>query len=127
MSLLILIHKTKVEDVTETSRRLFEKLEEQHYEQLSSVKHVGWFIDIGSDITIMFRSGENPAKVAGLRPDYYYSDDVMVLGWIEQGAAKVGGREIRDADQVLSIISSYMEFKKSVDEILSVETYESEE
>ena len=127
MSLLILIHRTKAEDVTKTSRQLFEKLEEQYCEQLSSVRHVGWFIDIGSDITIMFRSGENPSKVAGLRPDYYYSDDVMVLGWIEQGAAKVGGREIRDADQVLSIISSYMEFKKSVDEILSVETYESEE
>lgn len=127
MSLLILIHRTKAEDVTETSRRLFEKLEEQYCEQLSSVRHIGWFIDIGSDITIMFRSGENPAKVAGLRPDYYYSDDVMVREWIAQGAAKVGGREIHDIDQVLSIISSYMGFKKSVDEIFSVETYESEE
>ena len=127
MSLLILIHRTKAEDVTETSRRLFEKLEEQYCEQLSSVRHIGWFIDIGSDITIMFRSGENPAKVAGLRPDYYYSDDVMVREWIAQGAAKVGGKEIRDVDQVLSIISSYMGFKKSVDEGLSVETYESEE
>lgn len=127
MSLLILIHRTKAEDVTETSRRLFEKLEEQYCEQLSSVRHIGWFIDIGSDITIMFRSGENPAKMAGLRPDYYYSDDPMVLGWIEQGAAKVGGREIRDVDQVLSIISSYVEFKRSVYEILSVETYESED
>lgn len=127
MSLLILIHRTKAEDVTETSHRLFEKLEEQYCEQLSIVRHIGRFIDIGSDITIMFRSGENPAKVAGLRPDYYYSDDPMVLGWIGQGAAKVGGREIHDIDQVLSIISSYMGFKKSVDEIFSVETYESEE
>lgn len=126
MSLLILIHRTKAEDVTETSRRLFEKLEEQYCEQLS-VSHVGWIIDIGSDITLMFRSGENPAKVAGLRPDYYYSDDPMVLGWIKQGAAKVCGKEIRDVDQVLSIVSSYMGFKKSVDKILSVETYESEE
>lgn len=126
MSLLILIHRTKAEDVTETSRRLFEKLEEQYCEQLS-VSHAGWIIDIGSDITLMFRSGENPAKVAGLRPDYYYSDDVMVREWIAQGAAKVGGREIHDIDQVLSIISSYMGFKKSVDKILSVETYESEE
>lgn len=126
MSLLILIHRTKAEDARDTRIRLFEQLIEQ-CQGKTYIRSVGQFIDVGPSVTIVFRSGEDPAKVAGLRPDYYYSDDSMVLGWIEQGAAKVGGREIHDIDQVLSIISSYMGFKKSVDEIFSVETYESEE
>ena len=74
--------------------------------------------------SIVFRSGENPAKVAGLRPDYYYSDDPMVLGWIEQVAAKVGGREIHDIDQVIPIVLAYIGFNNCVDGLLNVKKEE---
>lgn len=120
MSLLILIHRTKAEDARNTSIRLLEKLQEQCQGQ-TYVRSNGQFIDVGPSITIVFRSGENPAKVAGLRPDYYYSDSVVVTDWIAQGVSKFGGKEIYEVDRVLSIVLSYIGFKKSVDEILGVE------
>lgn len=119
MSLLILIHRTKAEDARNTCIRLFERLKDQYQEQ-TYVRSIGRFIDVGPNITIAFRSGENPAKVAGMRPDYYYSDDAIVANWIAQGVSKFGGKEIYEIDQVLFIVSSYIGFKKSIDEILGV-------
>ena len=119
MSLLILIHRTKAEDARNTSIQLFEKLQEQ-YQGETYIRSDGQFIDVGPSITIVFRSGKDPAKVAGLRPDYYYSDSVVVTDWIAQGACEVGGKEICEIDQVLSIISLYILVDKSVDEFLGV-------
>lgn len=119
MSLLILIHRTKSEDARNMSIRLFEKLQEQCQGQ-TYVRSNGQFIDVGPSITIVFRSGENPAKVAGLRPDYYYSDSVVVADWIAQGASKFGGKQIYEVDRVLSIVLSYMMADKWVDEFLGV-------
>ena len=119
MSLLILIHKTKAEDARKTSIRLFEQLKEQCQWQ-TYVRSDGQFIDVGPSITILFRSGENPAKMAGLRPDYYYSDDVMVASWIARGTSKFGGKQIYEVDRVLSIVLSYMMADKWVDEFLGV-------
>ena len=119
MSLLILIHKTKAEDARNTSIRLFEQLKDQ-YQWQTYVRSDGQFIDVGPNITIIFRSGEDLAKVSGLRPDYYYSDDPMVLGWIAQGAAKVGGKEIYEIEQVISIVLAYIGFKNCVDGFLDL-------
>lgn len=119
MSLLILIHKTKAEDARNTSIRLFEQLKDQ-CQWHTYVRSDGQFIDVGPSITIVFLSGEDPAKVSGLRPDYYYSDDVMVADCIAQGAAKIGGKEIREVDQVLTIISVYIMADKWVDEFFGV-------
>lgn len=119
MSLLILIHRTKAEDTRNTSIRLFEKLKEQCRGQIY-VRSDGQFIDVGPSITLVFRSGEDPAKVAGLRPDYYYSDSVVVADWIAQGASKIGGKEIYEIDQVLFIVSSYIGFKNCVNGFLGV-------
>ena len=119
MSLLILIHRTKAEDAKDTSIRLFEQLIQQ-CQGKTYVRSVGQFIDVGPNITLVFRSGENPAKVAGLRPDYYYSDNPMVLGWIAQGAAKVGGKEIYEIEQVISIVLAYIGFKNCVDGFLDL-------
>ena len=114
MSLLILIHRTKAEDARDTSIRLFEQLIQQ-CQGKTCIRSVGQFIDVGPSVTIMFRSGENPAKVAGLRVDYYYSDDVMVASWIGQGAAKFGGKEIYEIGQVVPIILAYIGFKNCID------------
>ena len=119
MSLLILIHRTKAEDARNTSIRLFEKLQEQCQGQ-TYARYNGQFIDVGPSITIVFRSGKDPAKVAGLRPDYYYSDSVVATDWIAQGACEVGGKEICEIDQVLPIISLYIMADKWVDEFLGV-------
>ena len=119
MSLLILIHRTKAEDAKDTGIRLFEQLIQQCQGQ-TYVRSVGQFIDVGPSVTIVFRSGENPAKVSGLRPDYYYSDDVMVESWIAQGAMKVGGKEIYEIEQVISIVLAYIGFKNCVDGFLDL-------
>ena len=119
MSLLILIHRTKAENTRNTSIRLFEKLQEQCRGQIYVRSH-GQFIDVGPSITLVFRSGEDPAKVAGLRPDYYYSDSVVVADWIAQGASKIGGKEIYEIDQVLFIVLSYIGFKNCVNGFLGV-------
>lgn len=119
MSLLILIHKTKAEDARNTSIRLFEQLKDQCKGKIY-VRSDGQFIDVGPSITIVFRSGENPAKVAGLRPDYYYSDNVVVTDWIAQSASKIGGKEICEIDRVLSIVLLYMMADRWVDEFLGV-------
>lgn len=119
MSLLILIHRTKAEDARDTRIRLFEQLIEQ-CQGKTYIRSVGQFIDVGPSVTIMFRSGENPAKVAGLRPDYYYSDDVMVASWIAQGASKFGGKEIYEIEQVISIALAYIGFKNCVDGFLDL-------
>ena len=119
MSLLILIHRTKAEDAKDTSIRLFEQLIQQCQGQ-TYVRSVGQFIDVGPSVTLVFRSGENPANVAGLRPDYYYSDDVMVASWIAQGAVKVGGKEIYEIEQVISIVLAYIGFKNCVDGFLDL-------
>lgn len=119
MSLLILIHKTKAEDARNTSIRLFEQLKDQ-YQWQTYVRSDGQFIDVGPSITIVFRSGEDPAKVAGLRPDYYYSDNVVVTDWIAQAASKIGSKEICEIDQVLTIILLYMMVDKWVDEFFGV-------
>ena len=119
MSLLILIHRTKAEDARNTNIRLFEQLKDQCQGQ-TYVRSNGQFIDVGPNITIVFRSGEDTAKVAGLRPDYYYSDSVVVTDWIAQGACEVGGKEIYEIEQVLPIISLYILVDKSVDEFLGV-------
>lgn len=119
MSLLILIHRTKAEDARDTRIRLFEQLIEQCQGQ-TYIRSVGQSIDVGPSVTIIFRSGEKPSKIAGLRPDYYYSDDVMVASWIAQGAAKIGGKEIYEIDQVLFIVSSYIGFKNCVGGFLGV-------
>lgn len=119
MSLLILIHKTKAEDARNTSIRLFEQFKDQCQWQ-TYVRSNGQFIDVGPSITIVFRSGEDPAKVAGLRPDYYYSDSVIVTDWIAQAASKIGGKQIYEVDRVLSIVLLYMMADKWVDEFLDV-------
>ena len=119
MSLLILIHRTKAEDAKDTSIHLFEQLIQQ-CQGRTYVRSVGQFIDVGPSVTIIFRSGENPANVAGLRPDYYYSDDVMVASWIAQGAVKVGGKEIYEIEQVISIVLAYIGFKNCVDGFLDL-------
>lgn len=119
MSLLILIHRTKEEDARDTRIRLFEQLIEQCQGE-TYIRSVGQFIDVGPSVTIMFRSGENPAKVAGLRLDYYYSDDVMVASWIAQGASKFGGKEIYEIEQVISIVLAYIGFKNCVDGFLDL-------
>ena len=115
MSLLILIHRTKAEDARDTSIRLFEQLIKQCQGE-TYIRSVGQFIDVGPSVTIVFRSGENPAKVAGLRPDYYYSDDVMVA----QGHVKVGGKEIYEIEQVIPIVLAYIGFKNCVDGFLDL-------
>ena len=119
MSLLILIHRTKAENARNTSIRLFEKLQEQ-YQGETYIRSDGQFIGIGPSITIAFRSGKDPANVAGLRPDYYYSDSVVVTDWIAQGACEVGGKEIYEIEQVLPITSLYIMAGKWVDEFLGV-------
>ena len=119
MSLLILIHRAKSEDARDTSIRLFEQLIEQ-LQGKTYIRSVGQFIDVGPSVTIVFRSGENPAKVAGLRPDYYYSDDVMVASWISQGDATVSGKEIYEIEQVISIVLAYIGFKNCVDGFLDL-------
>ena len=119
MSLLILIHRTKAEDARDTSIRLFEQLIQQ-CQGKTYIRSVGQFIDVGPSVTIVFRSGENPAKVAGMRPDYYYSDDVMVASWIAQGAAKAGGKEIYEIGQVVPIVLAYIGFKNCIDEFLDL-------
>ena len=119
MSLLILIHKTKAEDARDTSIRLFEQLKDQ-YQWQTHVRSDGKFIDVGPNITIVFRSGEDLAKVSGLRPDYYYSDNVVVADWIARGTSKFGGKQICEIDQVLTIILLYIMADKWVDEFLGV-------
>lgn len=119
MSLLILIHRTKAEDARNTSIRLFEKLQEQYRGQMY-VRSDGQYIDVGPSVTIVFRSGEDPAKVSGLRPDHYYSDSVVVTDWIAQGAYEIGGKELCEVDQVLPIISLYIMTDKWVDEFFGV-------
>ena len=119
MSLLILIHRTKEEDAKDTSIRLFEQLIQQCQGQ-TYIRSVGQSIDVGPSVMIIFRSGENPANVAGLRPDYYYSDDVMVASWIAQGATKSGGKEIYEIEQVISIVLAYIGFKNCVDGFLDL-------
>lgn len=125
MSLLIFIHMTKAEDVVSTILYLHKTLKYLYPEETRADRD-GWTIDVGQDVMITFRSGEDPAKVAGLRPDYYYSDDGMVRDWIVQGAAKVGGRQIRDINQVLTIVSLYIGFKKFVGDLLGAESGEKE-
>ena len=119
MSLLILIHKTKAEDAKDTSIRLFEQLKDQCQWQ-TYVRSDGQFIDVGPNIMIVFRSGEDLAKVSGLRPDYYYSDNVVVADWIARGTSKFGGKQICEIDQVLTIILLYIMADKWVDEFLGV-------
>ena len=119
MSLLILIHRTKTEDARDTRIRLFEQLIEQ-CQGKTYVRSVGQFIDVGPSVTIVFRSGENPAKVADMRPDYYYSDDVMVASWIAQGDTKVSGKEIYEIEQVISIVLAYIGFKNCIDGFLDL-------
>ena len=74
--------------------------------------------------SIVFRSGENPAKVAGLRPDYYYSDDTMVTNWIAQVAVKTGGRGFYVIEQVIPIVLAYIGFNNCVDGLLNVKKEE---
>lgn len=119
MSLLILIHRTKAEDARNTSIRLFEQLKDQCQWQ-TYVRSDGQFIDVGPNITIVFRSGEDPAKVAGLRPDYYYSDSIVVAYRIAQGTSKFGGKQIYEVDRVLTIIFLYMMADRWVDKFLGV-------
>lgn len=119
MSLLILIHRTKAENARDTSIRLFKQLIEQCQGE-TYVRSVGQFIDVGPNITLVFRSGENPAKVAGLRADYYYSDSVVVADWIAQGASKIGGKEIYEIEQVISIVLAYIGFKNCIDGFLDL-------
>ena len=114
MSLYLLVHKTDKRDASSASGQLIQDLIKHDMEDLVSIYFSGTLIRIESDINIEFRCGDTPDKMAGLRPDFWYSDNHIIAEMIELGACKCGGQRLSDISQVVPIIKEYLEFKKRV-------------
>jgi hypothetical protein len=127
MSLHFIIHKEKVDDIKECSAYIIDELINafpgikigRHYHDM--------YVTIGSDISIDFRCGADPCKMAGIRPEFYYSDNELVAEFLELGACKVGGKRFTNIDSVIAIIIQYLKFKRRAYEIIDMMDTEWEE
>ena len=118
MGLYIVVHKTRYEELKAARNYLCEKLDELYPGKVHSY-YDGRFISLKNGISIDLRCGAEPYKLAGLRADYYYTDDWGdVADMLEQSACKCDGKRLKNLGQVVHIIASYMTMKTDIDKML---------
>lgn len=120
MSLHFIIHKEKVDDIKECSAYIIDELINAFPGIRIGRFYNNTYITVGCSIFIDFRCGTDPCKLAGIRPDFYYSDNDNVAEMIEQGACKVGGKRFTNIDSVIAIIIQYLKFKRRAFEIIDM-------
>lgn len=114
----IIVHKTNLEEAKEASDYIYNKLNALYPNKLRKL-YDGLLINNGFDISIDFRFGINPDKMGGLIVNYYYTDDTdLVAVVLEQSASKRGGKRLKNLDQVIQIVISYMDMFSEIDEYL---------
>lgn len=121
MSIHLLIHKTNPESCEQVSKYLFTRLDAIFPGMARSYAN-GQLITVGRGgfVYIDFRCGTDYCKLAGVRPDFYYtdSDDPDILDILEQGASKCNGKKLNSIDRVINIVGFYMEMSEQIDNYL---------
>lgn len=121
MSIHLLIHKTNPESCEQISKYLFNRLDAIFPDMVQSYAN-GQLITVGRGafIYIDFQCGTDYYRLAGVRPDFYYtdSDDPDILDMLEQGASKCSGKKLDSIDRVINIVGFYMEMLEQIDEYL---------
>lgn len=103
--MLILIHRSSIEDMRESIKELTAKLTERYN---TGIRFTDRAIHIDTalaykHIDILGRSGD-VRKCAGLLPDFWYSDRKDLNNWFCNVAGRVGGIELNDWSDALKII-----------------------
>lgn len=118
----IIVHKTNFKEAKIASDYIFNKLN-MLYPNIPRRLYDGSLITLGIDFFIDFRFGMNPDKMGGLIVNYYHTDDTdLVADVLEQSASKRGGKRLKNLDQVVQIVTFYMDMFSEIDEYL--EKYE---
>ena len=124
MSVYIVVHNTKYDEIKETSKYLYETLNKL-YPDIPRSYHDGSFIVIGGDIQIDLRWGIEPDKLAGIRPNYYYTDsDGYMADMLAQSAYKVNGKRLKNMEQLIQIINFYMSMYTVINQWLETQNKE---
>lgn len=108
MGLYFIIHKTDIDEFSKIPGQILEDLIDHGIDKLGRIHFSGVMINLGLDITIDFRCGDNPDKFAGVRPDFWYSDNDVIAEMLELGADKCGGQRLKDISRVVPIITEYL-------------------
>lgn len=122
MSIHIIIHKTNPASCEQVSRYLFTRLDAIFPGMVRSY-HNGQLITVGREggfAYIDFRCGTDYGKLAGMQPDFYYTDSDVpdILDMLEQSAAKCNGKKLDCIGRVINIIDFYMEMMEQIDNYL---------
>ncbi len=103
--MLILIHRSSIDDMRESIKGLALELVNKYD---TGIRYTDRAIHIDTSLThkhidIFGRCG-NPEKCAGLRPDFWYTDRKDMDFWFECAAEKVNGIKLNDYRDTLKII-----------------------
>jgi hypothetical protein len=99
--MFIIIHRTECSEI----RKIYEYLVETLPNEVNSVIEVNkkW-ITVGVENTrIDFYCGDY-SRMAGIRPDYYNTDNETVAYFLQMMADRVNGKEIKDISELINII-----------------------
>lgn len=120
MSAYIVIHTTKCEGAKAASKYLCETLNTL-YPTRAYLHYNGRVVVVDDRIYIDLRCGTDPDKLAGIRPNYWYSDDYggVIPDMLEQGACKCNGKRLDNIEQVVQIVIFYMTMFSEIDEYLA--------
>lgn len=117
MSVIFIVHTTTKEDMVKAFEQVHDDLSwlfpgevNRHYDNT--------LITMKNGINISFRCGTNPDKLAGLWPNYYYTDNDEVADMLVQGACKVNGKRLDRLDYIAQIVLFYMDMFEDIDDWL---------
>ena len=99
----ILIHNNRTKDAVKDSEYLYEQLGQLFGNNLK-VTHGGFRFEV-FDIIVEFRFGEDSCKVRGLRPDYYYTNNI---GFVSAYLNRLDGKEIKCVEEIPKIIFDHI-------------------
>lgn len=119
MSLYILIHKRN--NIEEAANCVYEELNRLYPDEVDCYDK-GLFIVI-DNIKIDFRCILNRNRLAGIRPDFFYTNDESwyVNNLLQMSALPVDGKELNSITQVIPIVTQYINLNRKIDEWLKSE------
>lgn len=99
----ILIHKNRAKDAVEDSEYIYDQLSQLFGKNLKT-SHGGFRFEV-FDIIVEFRFGEDSCKFRGLRPDYYYTNNI---GFVYTYLKSVNSKEIKCIEEIPKIIFDHI-------------------
>lgn len=121
MSVYILVHKSKFEEAKETSKYVGDTLNQLFPDELHYYRN-GLYITMSNDITIDFRYGNDSHRVAGIRPNYYFTDSTStdVIKALQIASCSINGQRLEKLEHIIQIVSWHMLLERQIDNWLEL-------